>query len=185
LRFSCAAADSCVAVGTPYGTVNPAAAEPIRARGGHGAILAGVSCSAPNACPATDAAASAPKAKKVTCTFRIKSQSPPQALTGYDLGFVSCPGFFGDGLHWDSFTVTPAAPNVTIHGPFKDFFNRGTIHGSFELHGTLTSATVSGPIKVLGGTGAFEHIRGHGRLECGVGTDSQTACTATLELNQT
>lgn len=132
----------------------------------------------------TSAAADAPKGSKVTCNFKLNSQAPPQALTGYDLGFASCPGSFGDGLQWDEFTVTPAPPNVTVRGPFKDFFNRGTIHGSYELHATLTGTTASGTFKILGGTGAFEHVRGHGRLECVTVSSTQNTCTGTIELTR-
>jgi hypothetical protein len=119
--------------------------------------------------------------RMVTCHARLFDQSPPTASEGFDLGFVSCSGRFGDGLQWDHFRVRLTSPTTAmLTGPFKDFFDQGTTHGRFELHGTQTHLT--GTLRFLGGTGAFKHVRGHGRLECTATSGNETDCTAVATL---
>ena len=127
------------------------------------------------------AAARASSAKTVTCHFRLFDQSPPTALQGFDLGFVTCPRPFGNGVQSDRFKVRLTSPTTAVlTGPFKDFFDQGTIHGRFALHGTQTTTT--GTVRFLGGTGAFKHVRGHGKLACKATTGNETDCTAVANL---
>jgi hypothetical protein len=130
----------------------------------------------------TGGAAAHGSAKAVTCHARLFDQSPPTALEGFDLGFITCSGPFGSGLQWDHFKVRLTSPTTAVlTGPFKDFYDQGTVHGRFELHGTQTSTT--GTLRFLGGTGAFKDVRGHGRLECTSSTSSnETDCTAVAEV---
>lgn len=118
--------------------------------------------------------------RKVTCKVQSTSQSPGK-LTGYDLGFVNCPPpGGGKGLHYDTFKNTVIPPNkVSGQGTFKEYFDSGTVHGTYRLGGTFvgTSGTASGPLKVLGGTGAFRHMTGSGKLTCTTPDGVHNNCT--------
>jgi len=127
------------------------------------------------------AAARASSAKTVTCHLRLFDQSPPTALQGFDLGFVSCSRAFGNGVQSDQFKVRLTSPTTAVlTGPFKDFFDQGTIHGRFALHGTQTMTT--GTVRFLGGTGAFKSVRGQGRLDCKAVSGNESDCTAVAKL---
>ena len=130
---------------------------------------------------ATGGAAAQGSSKTVICHLRLFDQSPPTALQGFDLGFISCSRPLGAGLQVDQFKVRPTSPTTAVlTGPFKDFFDQGTIHGRFALHGTQTTTT--GTVRFLGGTGAFKHVRGHGKLACKATTGNETDCTAVANL---
>jgi hypothetical protein len=59
----------------------------------------------------------------VTCHLRLFDQSPPTALQGFDLGFVSCSRPLGNGLQSDQFKARLTSPTTAVlTGPFKDFF---------------------------------------------------------------
>ena len=127
------------------------------------------------------AAARGSSTMTVTCHLRLFDQSPPTALEGFDLGFASCSRPFGNGLQADRFKVGLTSPTTAVlTGPFKDFFDQGTIHGRFALHGTQTTTT--GTVRFLGGTGAFKDVRGHGRLACTAASGNETDCTAVAKL---
>jgi hypothetical protein len=133
------------------------------------------------------------KPLKAKCTIRLTTQIPqgattlsPTALTGQDVGPVSCPKPFGSGLQWDSFTVTPTtATTGKVSGPYKEWFNTGTLHGVFSLSFAPSSTGIvyTGKVTIAGGTGAFSHIKGKGKLSC-KSTDGgiHTDCTASLSL---
>jgi hypothetical protein len=104
----------------------------------------------------------------------------------YDLGFINCPPPGGGrGLHYDTFSNAVSPPNkVSGRGNFKEYFNRGTVHGTYSDSGTFagTTGTASGPVKVLGGTGAFRHVKGSGKLTCTTqDAGLHTNCTLALE----
>jgi len=129
----------------------------------------------------TAGAAQESSAKTLTCHLRLFAQSPPTALEGFNLGFDNCPAPFGSGLQWNSFKVRLTSPTTAVvTGPFKDFFDVGTIHGRFVLHGT--QAITTGTVRFLGGTGAFKNVRGHGRLQCKAASSNETDCTAVSAL---
>ena len=69
-----------------------------------------------------------------------------------------------------TYKQTVAPPHVTDVGTFKGFYNTGTIHGVYKENATIpttgTTVTATGPIKVLGGTGAFAGAKGKGTLTC-------------------
>ena len=122
--------------------------------------------------------ASKPKPKTVNCTFDVTSQSPPNSTSGKDLGYVKCGGPFGSGLQSDSFKDTLSGNNVKASGPVKDFFDTGTIHGTYSISGSLTGSTFTGTGTVAGGTGAFKHIKGSIKLTCTANsTGTQNHCT--------
>jgi hypothetical protein len=148
---------------------------------------------APLAVLATGAlAASSSGTAKANCGIKLTTAIPPgatalnpTALTGQDFGPVSCPKPFGSGLQWDSFTVTPtSATTGKISGPYKEWFNTGTFHGVFSLSFAPTSkgTVYTGKVTIAGGTGAFSHIKGKGKLSCKSTDGIHTDCTASLSL---
>lgn len=108
---------------------------------------------------------------ELSCTIDVFQQGVPNPST-IQFGFVSCPKPFGAGLHYDEVTVTKApAPGVAgaAHGTFKNYYNRGTTSGTFELTivaSSPTNLTYSGTVNHTGGTGKFKHVRGDGTIAC-------------------
>lgn len=66
--------------------------------------------------------------------------------------------------------MTPTGPgHGTITGRFKNYFDRGTRSGTFELTFAATSPTniaYTGTVTYTGGTGKFKHLRGSGTIQC-------------------
>jgi hypothetical protein len=90
---------------------------------------------------------------------------------------------FGKGVQHDTLTVTPTSPTTaTVIGPFKQFFDTGTIHGTVKLTASATSegvVTYKGVAELSGGTGAYRHVRGSARVECtSPDGGTHTTCTA-------
>ena len=127
-------------------------------------------------------AASSPT--KLTCTATLYDQAPAMATSGIDFGFASCPKPFGSGVQEDHFTdKLGAASSITVSGPYKEFYNNGTIHGTYTLTGKTTGTTLTGSASVIGGTGAFSHAAGAARLTCtGSATSNKTVCAAKFTL---
>src|SRR6202035_2322018 len=90
---------------------------------------------------AVTAAVGKPAATSVRCTINNKTQSSNAAGTkGYDLGKISCPPPLGAGLEYDKFSVAVTGTTATVTGPFKLYFNQGTIHGTFNLKSAAGSS---------------------------------------------
>jgi hypothetical protein len=108
---------------------------------------------------------------KLSCTIDVFQQGVANPSAN-QFGFVSCPKPFGAGLHYDEVTVTKApAPGVAgaAHGTFKNYYNRGTASGTFELTivaSSPTNLTYSGTVTYTGGTAKFRHVRGTGTIAC-------------------
>jgi hypothetical protein len=131
------------------------------------------------------------KAKKVTCTAQLTEQAPPgqpgpnpAATQGTQFGTVSCAKPINHGVQSDSYTVTRSGPTTgTVTGPFTEYFDTGTVHGTFKLAYTATSTaiTFTGNSKVTGGTGTYKHLKGHGPINC-TSSDGgvHTSCKSTL-----
>jgi hypothetical protein len=136
---------------------------------------------------ATAAGAGATKDTAFTCTLRLQTLAPPGA-SGEDFGTVSCASMFGKGVQHDTLTVTPTSPTTaTVTGPFKQFFDTGTIHGTVTLTASATSAsavTYTGVAKISGGTGAYKRVRGSAKVECS-SQDGGTHTTCTLKATRT
>jgi hypothetical protein len=121
--------------------------------------------------PAPGAAAKSKNATKLSCTIDVFQQGTPNPST-IQFGFVSCPKPLGAGLHYNEVTVTRSpAPGVagTANGTFKNYYNRGTTSGTFELTivaSSPTNLTYSGTVTYTGGTGKFKHVQGHGTIAC-------------------
>jgi len=120
----------------------------------------------------TGASAKSAKAKHIACTFELASQGPPQGTPprATSFGLVACPRPLGNGLHHGTSTVTPTAPGQgTVAVRFKKYFNRGTFRGTVAGTFAATSPTnivYEGKVTVTGGTGAFKHVKGGGRITC-------------------
>jgi hypothetical protein len=121
--------------------------------------------------PAPGAAAKSKNVTKLSCTIAVFQQGAPNPST-IQFGFVSCPKPFGAGLHYNEVTVTSRpAPGVpgAANGTFKNYYNRGTTSGTFELTivaSSPTNVTYSGTVTYTGGTGKFKHVQGDGTIEC-------------------
>jgi hypothetical protein len=120
---------------------------------------------------ATTTAAGADPAKnvEVTCTLQLQTLAAP-GDSGEDFGTVDCPSAFGKGVQHDTLTVTPtSATTATVTGPFKQFFDTGTVRGTVKLTASATSAgvvTYKGLAKISGGTGTYKHVKGSAKIEC-------------------
>jgi hypothetical protein len=131
---------------------------------------------------ATVATAGPAKKVKFTCTVRLQTLAPPGG-SGEDFGTVACTPIFGKGVQHDVITVTPTSQTTaTGTGPFKAFFDTGTIHGTTELTAGPPSGgvvTYTGTAKFTGGTGAYKHVRGSATSQCSSPDGgTHTTCTS-------
>jgi hypothetical protein len=118
---------------------------------------------------ATAVGAGPAKNVEVTCTLQMQTLAAP-GTSGEDFGTVNCASVFGKGVQHDTLTVTPTSPTTAVvTGPFKQFFDTGTIHGRTNLAASITSegvVTYTGTAKISGGTGAYKHLRGSAKIKC-------------------
>lgn len=116
-----------------------------------------------------------------TCTLQMQTLAPPGA-SGEDFGTVGCARMFGKGVQHDTLTVTATSSTTAlVTGPFKQFFDTGTIHGTVKLTASATSSgvmTYTGTAKISGGTGAYTHVRGSAKVKCS-SSDGGTHTTCT------
>ena len=131
------------------------------------------------------AAVNAPKTTQVTCTLNAYNVNFPQT-TGLSYGDLKCSQPFGDGVQRAPFTLAfPTPGTVTSNGTFTNYGARGTTYGSSSLSGRLgvTATTLHGTFKILGGTGAYRHAHGAGKLTCTTTNAAKTyTCTITATL---
>jgi hypothetical protein len=130
---------------------------------------------------ATATEAGAVKNAHVTCALALQTLAPPGA-SAEDFGTVNCSSVFGKGVQHDTVTVTPTSQTTaTVTGPFKQFFDTGTIHGTVNLTASATAAgpvTYKGTAKISGGTGAYKHAKGSAEVQCtSPDGGTHTACT--------
>jgi len=152
-----------------------------------GAIAAAgvLAVSAPVIDAAASTAAASPGAAKTTCTFRIYSQTPTR-LSGFAFGYVKCSDPFGNGVQSSTYRATVNAKTgaATNEGSYKNWFDAGTVYGSFSLRGRYTSpaaATFRGTFTITGGTGAFRGAKAEGTLTCSTANGGATStCTSVL-----
>ena len=130
------------------------------------ALLAGAGLAV---APLGAASAQGGKVTKLDCTLALNAQGAPNP-SGVHLGFAKCPRPFGQGLHHNSYTVTPTGPGQgSIAATFKNYYNLGTARGRATMTFTATSPmniTYQGTVRYTGGTGKFRHVRGSGTIEC-------------------
>lgn len=105
---------------------------------------------------------------KVKCSGTFTSLTPHQ-LKGEVVGMISCGAPLGKGIQWVPYTETLSSTGAaTAHGPFKAWFDTGTLSGTYKLAGKLVTgtSTLSGPAKVTGGTGVYKGAHGTGTNTC-------------------
>ena len=119
--------------------------------------------------PGGAATAKTAKAKQLHCALELVAQGKPNP-TGVQFGFPRCPAPFGKGLHHSTITVTPSSPTSgAIAGRFKNYYNTGTVRGTVAMTYSATSpenVTYTGTVTYTGGTAAFKHVKGSGRISC-------------------
>ena len=119
------------------------------------------------------------KTRTITCKLKLFATIPQPAPTAANFGTTNCGKPFGFGVQKDSSTVTRSSLTTGVfEGPFKMFFDTGTIKGRFRISfvTTLAAAGRAGPlptiagvvytgtVSVTGGTGAWRRIRGSGTV---------------------
>jgi hypothetical protein len=143
------------------------------ARTRHAAIaaLSGVVLAAGVIAPAGSAATK--KSKNVTCALTLFATIKQPAPTAANFGPARCSRPFGTGVQQDSSKTTRTSLTAgSFTGPFKLFFDRGTIRGRFRISFVttlsaayqITGVTYKGTLKVTGGTAAFRRVRGTGTV---------------------
>jgi type II secretory pathway pseudopilin PulG len=136
---------------------------------------------------ATATEAGAANNAHVTCTLQMQTLALPGA-SGEDFGTVNCASVFGKGVQHDTLTVTPTSQTTAkVTGPFKQFFDAGTIHGTVNLTASATSAgavTYKGAAEISGGTGAYKHVKGSAKVQC-TSPDGGTHTTCTEKATPT
>jgi hypothetical protein len=136
-------------------------------------------------------AARAAKTKSITCNLTLFAIIPQPAPTAANFGTTKCTKPFGRGVQQDASVTTRTSPTTgSFTGPFKMFFNDGTIKGTFKIafRTTLDAAyklvavNYAGTLKVTFGTGKFKKVKGTGTLS-GVSPDAvKTALIYKLRL---
>ena len=112
---------------------------------------------------------------------------PPEKGTAY--GPARC-NLLGSGVMQANFKVPDSGDTV---GKYWQYFNNGTVHGSFDLtpteaNGALSSSSFSneaweGKITVTGGTGAFSGVAAKkGTMKCTSGDTVHLTCTEKIKL---
>ena len=135
--------------------------------------------------------------RKITCQLDLFATIPQPAPTAANFGRTSCGKPFGVGVQKDSSTVTRTSLTTGVfEGPFKMFFDTGTIKGTFKISfvttlappvppatlPTIAGVVYTGTVAVTGGTGAWRRIRGSGTVT-GTSPDAKrTALTETMTL---
>jgi hypothetical protein len=106
-----------------------------------------------------------------SCAIHLQSLAALTDPGGVEFGTVECPARgLGKGVQHDTFKVTPTSETTgKVRGRFVQYFETGTIRGTFKLTFQATSATTltfTGTATVTGGTGAYDHARGSAKVTC-------------------
>ena len=118
---------------------------------------------------------------KVHCTSKTYNVSSP-STSGLTFAALKCSRPFGAGVQQGTFVESIAGTRLSVTGRFTNFYDTGTNHGTYKLSGTLSSGTITatGSVKVTGGTGAYKHMQGTGKLKCTTTDAGKTYnCTTT------
>lgn len=132
----------------------------------------------------------------VTCRTSVSTQVPagqteviPPESQGANYGSADCPKLFGSGMEVDQFTVPDTGDTV---GSFTDYFDTGTIRGTFDLtpqEGSLGSTGTgfaetdyTGVLTITRGSGTFVHYKGTGTSTCVSPDGVHTTCTQKLKI---
>jgi hypothetical protein len=111
--------------------------------------------------------------KQITCKLTLYATIKQPAPTAANFGAANCSAPLRNGVQRDASTTTRTSPLTgSFTGPFKMFFDRGSIHGTFTisfvttvdaaLH--ITGVTYKGTLKVTGGSARNKRVRGTGTI---------------------
>lgn len=147
---------------------------------------------------ALPASAAQAKTRKVVCKLDLFATIPQPAPTAANYGSTKCGKPFGFGVQKDSSVVTRTSLTTgNFTGPFKMFFDTGTIKGTFNIAfvttlgppvppsplPTIAGVAYTGTLTVTGGTGAWRRIRGTGTIVGSSPDAKRTSLTETLTLS--
>ncbi len=133
------------------------------------------------------------KTRTITCKLTLFATIPQPAPTAANYGSSNCGKPFGFGVQKDSSTVTRSSLTAGVfEGPFKMFFDTGTIKGRFKIAfvttlappvppatlPTIAGVVYTGTVTVTGGTGAWRRISGSGTV---TGTSPDAKVTSLTE----
>lgn len=118
-------------------------------------------------------AATKKKTKNISCALTLFATIKQPATTAANFGRAKCTRPFGTGVQQDSSKTTRMSLTAgSFTGPFKLFFDRGTIRGTFKISFVttlsaqyqITGVTYQGTLKITGGTAAYRRVRGTGTV---------------------
>jgi len=124
------------------------------------------------AAPGASAAAQR-KQTNISCALTLFATIKQPAPTAANFGPARCAKPFGTGVQQDSSTTTRASLTTgSFAGPFKLFFDRGTIKGRFRISfvttlspaNQITGVTYKGTLRITGGSAAYRRVRGTGTV---------------------
>jgi len=152
------------------------------------AIAGVLAVGVPVAGAAASTAATSSGATKITCTYKIYNQTPTQ-LSGFSFGNVRCPQPFGRGVQSATYSATVAKTGAaTEKGTYKNWFDAGTLYGTYSLRGQYTSATAAtfkGTFTISGGTGAYQGAKATGLLTCRTTNAGATSTCTSVQYTYT
>jgi hypothetical protein len=142
---------------------------------------------------ATSTAARRSKSKPVTIVCKTEvgvmiaagdTAVTPPAAQGSEYGRASCGKPLGAGAQSDRFTVPDSGDTLA---KFTLYFPSGSLHGTYDLtpqSGDLNFLSVGyrGTVKVDGGTGTFQGMKGTGAMSCKTPDGIHTTCTDKFKL---
>jgi hypothetical protein len=119
------------------------------------------------------------KPRQVVCNLNLYAIIRQPAPTAANFGTTQCNRGLGGGVQQDSSTTTrTTATTGSFTGPFKMFFDEGTIYGRFTISFVTTIEPLAttppsfairgvdyvGTVRVTRGSGRYSHVRGSGTM---------------------
>jgi hypothetical protein len=117
--------------------------------------------------------------KNFACVSALALQAPandtnitPDAQDGIEAGAATCPSPLGKGVEFLKYTT---ADSGDLTGQWQQWFNAGTMFGTFTLtpssslptdSNSFSASSYTGTFKVKGGSGAGAKASGKGTLKC-------------------
>ena len=119
---------------------------------------------------------------KAHCTVQAYNVSYPQ-LSGLVFSLLKCSKPFGRGVQEANTKTSLVGTTLNVSATFENFFRNGTNRGTIDLSGAVGSGAISarGSVHIVGGTGAYKHMKATGRATCTTTDVGKTyTCTVTL-----